>query len=188
MCKRPAVSAWAGSSCSPTIVSPGPARDLSTCRRSGAPPSCSRSRQVAMADREGIEAARSLLARSVRDRIFPAAVAEVGWSGGGVWHEAFGPLTFDEAAQAAGEDTLFDLASLTKPIATTSVVMQLAATGALDIGEKVAACFTDWRGADREAVTVQDLLEHASGLAARLVDPPPGGRQEFEHDICVMRL
>src|SRR3984893_7907024 len=188
MCKRPAVSAWAGSSCSPTIVSPGPARDLSTCRRSGAPPSCSRSRQVAMADRDGIEAARSLLARSVRDRIFPAAVVEVGGSGGSLWREAFGHLTFDEGAPAAGEDTYFDLASLTKPVATTSAVMQLAATGALDIRERVAAFSTEWRGNDREAATVQDLLEHASGLAPRLVDHPPGGRREFEHDICVMRL
>jgi CubicO group peptidase (beta-lactamase class C family) len=137
---------------------------------------------------ECIEAARSLLARSVRDRIFPAAVAEAGGSGGSLWHEAFGHLTFDEGAQAAGEDTLFDLASLTKPIATTSVVMQLTASGALDISERVAAFFPEWRGNDREAATVQDLLEHASGLAARLIDPPPGGRREFEHDICAMRL
>jgi len=141
-----------------------------------------------MADRDGIEAARSLLAGAVRDRIFPAAVAEVGGSGGSLWHEAFGHLTFDEGARAAGEDTLFDLASLTKPIATTSVVMQLAAKGTLDIQERVAAFFTEWRGNDREAATVQDLLEHASGLAARLVDAPPGGRREFEHDICAMRL
>jgi len=141
-----------------------------------------------MADRDGIEAARSLLAGAVRDRIFPAAVAEVGGSGGSLWHEAFGHLTFDEGARAAGEDTLFDLASLTKPIATTSVVMQLAAKGTLDIQERVAAFFTEWRGNDREAATVQDLLEHASGLAARLVDQSPGGRREFEHDICAMRL
>jgi CubicO group peptidase (beta-lactamase class C family) len=141
-----------------------------------------------MADRDGIEAARSLLARSVRDRIFPAAVAEVGESCGSLWREAFGRVTFDEAAQAAEEDTLFDLASLTKPIATTSVVMQLAVSGALDIREPVAAFFTEWRGKDREAATVQDLLEHAAGLAARLIDPPPGGRREFEHDICSMRL
>jgi CubicO group peptidase (beta-lactamase class C family) len=141
-----------------------------------------------MADLEGIEAARSLLARSVRDRIFPAAVVEVGGSGGSIWREAFGHLTFDEGTPAAGEDTYFDLASLTKPIATTSAVMQLAATGALDIRERVAAFFTEWRGNDREAATVQDLLEHASGLAPRLVDQPPAGRREFEHDICVMRL
>jgi CubicO group peptidase (beta-lactamase class C family) len=141
-----------------------------------------------MADRDGIEAARSLLARAVRDRTFPAAVVDVGGSGGSLWHEAFGHLTFDEGAQAAGEETLFDLASLTKPIATASVVMQLAASGMLDIRERVAAFFTEWRGNDREAATVQDLLEHASGLAARLVDPPPGARREFEHEICAMRL
>ena len=49
-----------------------------------------------MADRDGIEAARSLLARAIRERIFPAAVVEVGGSGGSLWHEAFGHLTFDE--------------------------------------------------------------------------------------------
>ena len=141
-----------------------------------------------MADRDGIETARALLARSVRDRIFPAAVVEVGESAGSLWHEAFGHLTFDEGARAAGEDTLFDLASLTKPIATTSVVAQLAAGGALDIRERVAALITEWRGDDRQAVTVQDLLEHASGLAPRLVDRPQGGRREFEHDICAMPL
>jgi CubicO group peptidase (beta-lactamase class C family) len=141
-----------------------------------------------MADRDGIEAARSLLALSVRDRVFPAAVAEIGGSGGTLWREAFGRLTFDETARAAEEDTRFDLASLTKPIATASVVMQLTASGALDIGERVAAFFTEWRGRDRETATVQDLLEHAGGLAARLVDPPPAGRREFEHDICTMRL
>jgi CubicO group peptidase (beta-lactamase class C family) len=141
-----------------------------------------------MADRDCIEEARSILERSVRDRIFPAAAAEVGESRGSLWREAFGRLTFDEAAQAAGEDTLFDLASLTKPLATASVVMQLAADGALDLREKVAAFFAEWRGKDREAATVQDLLEHASGLSARLVDPPPRGRREFEHDICASAL
>src|SRR5207237_407648 len=46
----------------------------------------------------------------------------------------------------------------------------------------------EWRGADRERVTVRDLLEHASGLPARLIDRPPESRREFEHDICTMRL
>ncbi len=46
----------------------------------------------------------------------------------------------------------------------------------------------DWRGADRDTVTVQDLLEHASGLSARLLDPPPAARREFEHEIGTMPL
>src|SRR5260221_14689437 len=48
--------------------------------------------------------------------------------------------------------------------------------------------FAEWVGADRADVTVRDLLEHASGLPARLVDAPPSSRREFEHDICATRL
>ena len=41
---------------------------------------------------------------------------------------------------------------------------------------------------DRDRTTVEDLLEHSSGLSARLIDSPPRGRREFEHDICTMPL
>src|SRR5207249_9114071 len=58
----------------------------------------------------------------------------------------------------------------------------------LRVEDPIAAFFAEWRGADREAATVQDLLEHAAGLAARLVDAPPAGRREFEHEICTMPL
>ena len=66
--------------------------------------------------------------------------------------------------------------------------MDLVRRGALRLDERLAACFSEWRGADRESVAVRDLLEHSSGLPARLVDPPPAGRREFEHDICTMPL
>src|SRR5262245_66541734 len=66
--------------------------------------------------------------------------------------------------------------------------MQLAASGVLDIREPIATFFAEWRGEDREPVTVHDLLEHSGGLAARLIDQPPQGRREFEHEICAMRL
>src|SRR5262245_27162911 len=84
---------------------------------------------------------------------------------------------------------MFDLASLTKVIATTPVVMDLARTGALRLDDETSRYFAEWRGADREGVTIRDLLEHASGLPARLMDrPPDGGRREFEHEICSMPL
>ena len=74
----------------------------------------------------------------------------------------------------------------TKPIATTSVLLRLV-DGTRDRPRRsVASHFPEWRGGDREAVTVQDLLEHASGLPARLVDPPPEAPREFEHDICAI--
>jgi serine-type D-Ala-D-Ala carboxypeptidase len=131
--------------------------------------------------------ARALLLRAIGDRIFPAAVAEVGDSGGVLWREAFGTFAFDDHTPAT-EATIFDLASLTKPVATTTVVMDLLARGPLKLTEPLTQCFPEWRGPDREAATVEDLLEHASGLAARLVDPPPASRREFEHDICSLPL
>ena len=66
--------------------------------------------------------------------------------------------------------------------------MELVDTDALRLDDRVSAFFAEWRGADRETVTVRDLLEHASGLPARCVDAPPAGRREFEHDICAMPL
>jgi len=110
--------------------------------------------------------------------VFPAATAEAGSSAGPIWSEAFG----------TDLDTRFDLASLTKVIATTTVVMELVRTSAVRLEDRVSDFFDEWRGVDREAVTVRDLLEHASGLSARLLDAPPEGRREFEHDICTMPL
>jgi serine-type D-Ala-D-Ala carboxypeptidase len=132
--------------------------------------------------------AARVIVDAIDSRVFPAAGVEIGSSAGPIWTEAFGTLTFDVAAPAAAIDTPFDLASLTKPIATTSVAMDLVARGLLRLDLRVADCFPEWRGADREQVTVADLLEHASGLPARLVDAPPAGRREFEHDICAMPL
>jgi CubicO group peptidase (beta-lactamase class C family) len=136
-----------------------------------------------------VQHARELLRQSISEgRVFPAAAVEVGSGLGPIWRETFGSLSFDDDARAADEDTIFDLASLTKPIATTSVVMSLLADGRLALGDPVSLFFPEWRGADRGAVTVQDLLEHASGLPARLVDSAPAGRREFEHDICASPL
>jgi serine-type D-Ala-D-Ala carboxypeptidase len=60
--------------------------------------------------------------------------------------------------------------------------------GHVQLDSAVSEFFGEWRGKDRDSVTVRDLLEHCSGLAARLVDAPPESRREFEHDICRMPL
>jgi CubicO group peptidase (beta-lactamase class C family) len=136
----------------------------------------------------GPDHARQIIDEAVRAGVFPAAAMEVGDSASALWTEARGTLTFDVASPPALVDTPFDLASLTKVIATTTVVMDLVRTGALRLDERVSSFFVDWRGTDRDTVTVQDLLEHASGLSARLLDPPPAARREFEHDIGTMPL
>jgi CubicO group peptidase (beta-lactamase class C family) len=127
--------------------------------------------------------ARRLLREACDRKIFPSASVEIGGSDGVLWREAMGTLSFEAGAAAVSLDTWFDLASLTKPVATTTVILALVATHRLALDDRVAGHVPDWRGRDREEVTIVDLLEHASGLPARLLDSPPASRREFEHDI-----
>ena len=134
------------------------------------------------------DAVAVIVSQAVEARVFPGAAAEVGSSHGVLWRRAWGRLTFDTGSAVTDVDTPFDLASLTKVLATTSVLMRLNADGKLRLDEPIATSLREWRGTDREDVTIRDLLAHASGLPARLVDASPVGRRELEHDICTMPL
>lgn len=101
---------------------------------------------------------------AVAARAFPAAVIEVGDATRVRWREAFGRLSYAADALPTSDDTIFDLASLTKVISTTPLVMQQVERGALGLDDPVARHIASWRGADRENVTIRDLLMHASGL------------------------
>ena len=103
--------------------------------------------------------------------------------------EAVGRLTYAEDAPTTREDTIFDLASLTKVLATTPQVMRAVEAGRLGLDDRVAQYLPEWRGADREAVTIADLLEHASGLTAYLpFFRDHHGRAEFQRAICTLPL
>ncbi|MEO8259820.1 MAG: serine hydrolase domain-containing protein [Acidobacteriota bacterium] len=132
--------------------------------------------------------ARRVLLDAIAAGVFPSAVFDVGSSTGPLQQGHLGRRTFARESAPVAAGTCYDLASLTKPIATTTVVMDLVGRGTIGLDEPLAASFPEWHGADREPVTVRDLLEHSAGLPARLVDPPPPGRREFEHDICAMPL
>src|SRR5262249_59083902 len=105
-----------------------------------------------------------IIERAVIDRAFPAAVVETGTHHRATWRQAFGTLTYEEGAPATGDDTVFDLASLTKVIATTTIAMRAVDEGRIALDDHVASRLPLWRGVDREHVTLADLLEHASGL------------------------
>ena len=133
--------------------------------------------------------ARDVLAAAVADRAFPAAVVEVGSAGELLWRAAFGRLSYDDASAPARDDTIFDLASLTKVLATTPLVMQLVERGQLALDDPVARHLSGWRGADRDMVTVSDLLAHCSGLTAYLpFYRDHQGRADFEPAICALPL
>jgi CubicO group peptidase (beta-lactamase class C family) len=76
-------------------------------------------------------AAREILQQAIADRAFPAAAIEVGNSHQPLWREACGRLTFDPESIPTRDDTVFDLASLTKVLATTTLVMRSVERGIL---------------------------------------------------------
>ena len=110
--------------------------------------------------------AHGILREAVASRTCPAAVIEVGRSARPEWRQAVGTLTYDATSPPAREDTIFDLASLTKVLSTTPLVMRLAERGGLGLDDSVGQYLRTWRGPDRDTVTIRDLLSHSSGLPA----------------------
>ncbi len=134
---------------------------------------------------DAFESAAEVLLHAVLERAFPAAAVEVGRSAGPLWRRAFGTLTYDPSSPPCGDDTLFDLASLTKVMATTTLMMRAVDAGLVRLDDPASAWLPAWRGGDRERVTVRDLLAHASGLPAYLpYFRDHTGRAEFEPAIC----
>ena len=135
------------------------------------------------------EAAEAVLLEGVQRGAFPAACAEVGSSDRVQWRAATGRLTYASDGAEADADTIFDLASLSKVIATTTLVMRALDDRVLRLDDRVADWIGEWRGTDREHVTLHDLLAHCSGLTAYLpFFRDYTGRAEFEHAISTLPL
>ena len=134
-------------------------------------------------------AADAVLQDALASRAFPAATAEVGTRDAVFWRRAYGYLTYDGDAPATTLDTIFDLASLTKVVATATLAMRAVDDGVLRLEDRVADWIGAWRGEDRESVTIRHLLDHSAGLTAYLpFFRDHTGRVEFEHAIATLPL
>ncbi|MBI2537674.1 MAG: beta-lactamase family protein [Gemmatimonadetes bacterium] len=121
----------------------------------------------------GLQAAATLppIERAVRDGmargVFPGAVVIVGRRDTVLLAQGYGHFTWAAAsAVPRPESTLYDLASLTKVVATTPAVMLLVDAGKVQIDRPVRDYLPDFRGPGKERVTVRQLLAHTSGLPA----------------------
>jgi serine-type D-Ala-D-Ala carboxypeptidase len=131
---------------------------------------------------EQFSAAFSILREAITQRAFPAASTAVTYEGRLVAVKSFGafvypepgaPLLTDFGRSGGGQvshGTLFDLASLTKPVATTTVAMILYERGQLELDAPIAAIIPEFVGGQsdplRRSVTFRHLLAHCSGLPA----------------------
>ncbi|WP_367873535.1 exo-beta-N-acetylmuramidase NamZ domain-containing protein [Luteolibacter sp. Populi] len=107
------------------------------------------------------------IAQAVTDARTPGAVFRLE-KDGVVHQKAYGSRALVPVREAMTEDTIFDAASLTKVIATSSAVMKLAEAGKLDLDATADRYLPEFTGRGKEEITLRHLLTHSSGLRAGL--------------------
>jgi uncharacterized protein YbbC (DUF1343 family)/CubicO group peptidase (beta-lactamase class C family) len=109
-----------------------------------------------------------IVEQAIRDHQIPGAVVLIGHDGHVVYRKAFGKRALDPRPEPMTVDTVFDLASLTKVIATTTSVMQLVERGKVRVSDTVVRYLPEFGQNGKEDITVRQLLTHYSGLAPDL--------------------
>jgi beta-N-acetylhexosaminidase len=136
--------------------------------------------------------AYAVLDSAVADHAFPGGVVAVGYQGQLAVH-AFGRQTYDAKSPPVTADTMYDAASLTKSVVTTTLVAMLTEAGQLNLDAPVARYIPEWATGPqpewRARVTLRNLLTHTAGLPAhedyyKTVKTP----QEMIAKICAEQL
>src|SRR5215213_9432439 len=107
----------------------------------------------------------AVIAEAIADKKLPGAVVLVGRKGRVVWQKAYGERAIEPAREAMTPDTIFDLASLTKVVATTTSIMILVERGRLRLNDPVSVHIPELKDEGRERITIEHLLTHMSGYA-----------------------
>ncbi len=114
-----------------------------------------------------LDAITRVVRRGISEGGFPGAAVVVGRRGSAVYSEGFGKLSWAPGAASVSPDrSVYDLASLTKVIGTTTAIMLLYDEGKIKLDDKVSTFFPEFTGGLKDQVTIRDLLTHRSGLPA----------------------
>ena len=105
-----------------------------------------------------------IVQREIALHHIPGAVIVVGGPNGVIYREAFGDRVVAPEHERLTPDTIFDLASLTKVVATTTAIMQLAEAKKLSLDDPVVKYWPDFGANGKSAITISQLLTHMSGL------------------------
>jgi uncharacterized protein YbbC (DUF1343 family) len=129
------------------------------------------------------------VAEAIADRKVPGAVVVVGRHDRVLFRRAYGFRRVQPDRVPMTLDTLFDLASLTKPVATATSLMVLVERGALALDDLLARYVPECAGGGKAAITLRHLLLHVSGLPADTpTDDFAHGRDEAVRRICAAPL
>jgi uncharacterized protein YbbC (DUF1343 family)/CubicO group peptidase (beta-lactamase class C family) len=133
-------------------------------------PSIVAQRRLAPTRNAGIDIERlaqidSIVAESIKNKELPGAVVLVRHHGQTVWRKAYGARAVEPQRETMTTDTVFDLASLTKIVATATSIMILIERGEVRLADPVVKFIPEMKGGGRDAITIEQLLTHVSGFA-----------------------
>ncbi len=126
----------------------------------------------------GLDVVDSIVQDAIRDGQIPGAVVLIGHDGQVIYRKAFGERALEPRREPMSVDTIFDVASLTKVVATSIAVTQLVQKGEVRVNEPVAKYIPEFAENGKEEITVRELLTHHSGLPKDLdLSQPWEGRE-----------
>ncbi len=106
----------------------------------------------------------NIIEKAINTKLFPGAQIMVIKDSKILANKSFGRLTFDENSDLVNNETIYDVASLTKVIATTPVIMKLIKKKYLNLNHEIYQFYPEFRGKWKDKVTIKHLLTHSSGL------------------------
>jgi uncharacterized protein YbbC (DUF1343 family)/CubicO group peptidase (beta-lactamase class C family) len=112
----------------------------------------------------GLGVLDAIVRAAIHDEQIPGAVLLVWHNGQVVYRKAFGNRAVEPRREAMTVDTIFDIASLTKVVATNTAVMQLVQKGEVRLNDPVAKYIPEFAANGKQDITVRNLLTHFSGL------------------------
>jgi uncharacterized protein YbbC (DUF1343 family)/CubicO group peptidase (beta-lactamase class C family) len=111
-----------------------------------------------------LSAVDAAIEQAIQEKQVPGAVLVIGHDGTVIYRKAYGLRALEPRRKPMTLDTVFDLASLTKVIATTTAVMQLVEQGKVRVNDPVAKYLPEFAQNGKDDITVRQLLIHFSGL------------------------
>jgi CubicO group peptidase (beta-lactamase class C family) len=107
-----------------------------------------------------------IIQSAIKDSAFPGAVVLVSKEGEVIYEKAFGHFTYDDTSETVNINTIYDIASLTKVIATATAVMICYDKNLFSLDDPVSKYIPEFAQNGKENVTIKNLLLHNSGLPA----------------------
>lgn len=117
-------------------------------------------------DPQKLVAMDAIIAEGIATKKMPGCVVCIGRQGKIAWLKAYGHKQVEPTEAEMTTDTVFDMASITKPVATATSIMLLIERGKLSLSDKVSTLIPEFAVNDKQDITIRDLLIHQSGLLA----------------------